>query len=820
MDVDLTALGIFNITDLDSNEYVEYHTENCLYRALEYEGLDDTSLKKLREKNYRRDTTMKEVKEIAHDLDITICIRDLKGMKSHRFGSKGKVFRLGIAEKHFFPDIEIDITSYAIENYEIVQGMERWNKIFACSGGYYQRADNRQINSCMVINNMIKHNRFKPVTVDKLMKTVYSDKAKVNITELGYFDKCIKYITHKEVKPRKVVRVFFDFETVTIDSILKPRECVWKYEEKIFYSHGFLCGKDFIDDILKIKNYDEIHLIAHNAKFDFSYICQHLPGQINLCMAGARFITAKVHLKNKVQIIVKDSFNFIGHALRKFGEIFKLDIGKGDFDHNKLVPEMFDEKGLFLKEYSDIRNESLDYCVRDVEVLEKGYNIFGNWVNDLGLNIDNILTSASLAIKYATKEGCFDGVAKLTGTPKAFIMQAVYGGRVMTSENKMHHVGGDEFEYDEDKMHHIIPQGDDIKAFDANSLYPSACVSIAGFVKGAPKIIRDEDHFLDVCIFADYYYVDIKITKVGNHLKMPLIAKRSKDSIEYTNDAVGMVMTVGKTYLEDLIKYQDIEFDFIRGYYFDEGVNNKIVDVIRYLYNTRNNFKKAGNPAEQVYKLIMNSIYGKTLEKDKNKSIRVFNNEDDMMRNVYLNKKHVEQAQQVYGCDKWIVRNYEKTDKQFNYCHVGVQILDQSKHIMNDAICNIENKGKTVFYTDTDSIYMLGSSIDCVPKELIGSGLGQFKFDYENGKEAFFIGKKSYVIVDDKDDTHIRLKGVPTNVIMHKAKIEEKDPIDLYGELYDYKKVKFDLTNGGERLVLKFKFDQSIEKINEFDRII
>ena len=101
----------------------------------------------------------------------------------------------------------------------------------------------------------------------------------------------------------------------------------------------------------------------------------------------------------------------------------------------------------------------------------------------LGLNIDYSLTVSSLSMQYAIKEGCFEGVAKIGGNVKAFIMQSVYGGRVMTSENKSHSL--------------VPPKGDEIIALDANSLYPSSCVSIDGFVKGSPKIIRDEEHFLN-----------------------------------------------------------------------------------------------------------------------------------------------------------------------------------------------------------------------------------------------------------------------------------------------------------------------------------
>ena len=49
------------------------------------------------------------------------------------------------------------------------------------------------------------------------------------------------------------------------------------------------------------------------------------------------------------------------------------------------------------------------YCEIDCDILEQGYNIYKGWIkNSLDLNIDNILTSASLSDKYLTKEGCYE----------------------------------------------------------------------------------------------------------------------------------------------------------------------------------------------------------------------------------------------------------------------------------------------------------------------------------------------------------------------------------------------------------------------------
>jgi len=44
--------------------------------------------------------------------------------------------------------------------------------------------------------------------------------------------------------------------------------------------------------------------------------------------------------------------------------------------------------------------------------------------------------------------------------------------------------------------------------------------------------------------------------------------------------------------LEDIIEFQDVSFEILRGYYFNEGFNDKVKEVIRYLFEKRLELKK------------------------------------------------------------------------------------------------------------------------------------------------------------------------------------------------------------------------------------
>ena len=57
---------------------------------------------------------------------------------------------------------------------------------------------------------------------------------------------------------------------------------------------------------------------------------------------------------------------------------------------------------------------------------------------------------------------------------------------------------------------------------------------------------------------------------------------------------------VCKFELEDLIQFHQIEFEVIDGYYYNEGRNNELKDVIEMVFNERIKKKKVKNPTQEI----------------------------------------------------------------------------------------------------------------------------------------------------------------------------------------------------------------------------
>ena len=129
-----------------------------------------------------------------------------------------------------------------------------------------------------------------------------------------------------------------------------------------------------------------------------------------------------------------------------------------------------------------------------------------------------------------------------------------------------------------------------------------------GFLKGIPQVINkfEPEKY-------DGYFIKIKVLKVGRKLNFPLQSIMTEAGVRnFTNDLEGKEIYIDKIALEDFVKFQKVEYEFIQGYYYDDGHNNKINKIMTELYKNRRKYKDEGNDIQMVFKELMNSSYGKS----------------------------------------------------------------------------------------------------------------------------------------------------------------------------------------------------------------
>jgi len=666
-----------------------------------------------------------------------------------------------------------------------------------------------------------------------------------------------------ERKETRLDSIFFDFETTTRrkdkkDTIHKPY-CVYTDRNKLGY-WGVDCGRKMLIDLCRkygvktdkeaysyqeecngkeimVDEVEEIQqgkrflrLIAHNSAYDFRFILKYL-SSVETIEKGTGLMNANAcfyHDGMVLGIQIRDSLKMINMPLKKFGGAFKLKVKKEIMPYDLYSEENVDKVWVDIneclewvskadkKEYLencdrwdciDRKSQKIniltyagEYCYMDCITLKEGYYAFKKLVEEaIETDMTDYISLASMSHDYLVKQGCYEGVLQLSGVPRAFIQKCLVGGRTMCRNNK--------------KAKYNNVEDDD---FDAVSLYPSAMARMDGFLKGKPKIIKN---FNEIKKTADGYFVCIKIKKIGKKLAFPLASLIDEKSgvRNFTNDLEDEIIYIDKTALEDLVKFQEVDFEFINGYYYNKGFNNKVNETMTHLFNQRLKYKKDKNPVQMIFKEIMNSSYGKSALKPIDSDCDYIP-ADSFNAFVDRNFNYIKEATLLANGKYYKVKTMKTIDEHYNNVHIGVSILSWSKRIMNEVMALAEDHDLIIKYQDTDSMHISSKDVDILEvefkkkynRDLIGNQLGQFHTDFDmkgsagdiKAVDSIFLSKKNYLdrlkSVDKEGneitDYHIRMKGIPEDCIKFKADKEyDGDLMALYNDLYEGKTIEFDL---------------------------
>jgi hypothetical protein len=765
------------------------------------------------------------------------------------------LLEIGYMEEHYFPLIRdfIQCFRYTLRNYNEIREIEDFCDIVE-KGEYYKKTDREKPihDSFTVLRDLFLYGGgFVPMNIDtntiesiyssKINKCVVDETEKIPITDMYEFkEKERKENTHYWV---------MDFEAYP-EKEHKPYlvSCAeLKKDSKICSFGTNRCASRLLDHLCETYVDEEkptIVLYAHNLRYDLSFMVDVLwadsfVGDTTTIYSwkGMYRSSPKCKVKKTISIELRDSWKLISEKLEKFGKMFSLEtekevmnytfytdyhihreitdfetycnFGKGLTSSQRIQFEKNLEKLNYKKEWFNAIDYAQYYCEKDVELLRDGLLVFRDWIYKITtLDILDYLTISSIGWNYIGKRGCLEDIYCLQGTPYQFIKKCVVGGRVMCRNNES------------------IRRKGKIQDFDAVSLYPSAMYYGGGWLRGLPKIIpRDllQYSFLEQ---QSGYFVKIVIEKVNKNRSFPVVSlvdEKTKTRL-FTNKLIGKEFYVDKYTLEDLIEFQNIEFSILEGYYFNEGRNTEICKVIKELFDERKIKKKEKNKIEKTYKLILNSIYGKSIEKEHLQKLHVKSSKDiwTFYDNNYKRINYMRQISEK----KWVAEEEKTMNEHFAYPQIGVEVLSFSKRLMNRVMYLAEDNNIEIFYQDTDSLHLYDKDIEKLSEyffekynfELIGEELGQFHSDFEDKRgiltdkkevysvEGIFISKKCYldVITTDVDfpkvSYHIRWRSIPTPCIERYCIDNEISILELYEKIYDGEKIEINLEKGVNKL--------------------
>ena len=679
---------------------------------------------------------------------------------------------------------------------------------------------------------------------------------KINMENIDIWDEDCELIEYREKNDEDLYFVA-DTECVVGERHF-PYTISWcelgKDNVKMEYRLGWDCIDNFIkwfgtNKFLKRKVFDKktkkqckkVIVYFHNLSYDGRLFVNHEIRSIN--MNGNKIIQMKIAVTSSFTICLRDSLMIIPSKLANFPKMFKTDeknkqVFPYSFITEKIINDIIEndsreieldriinsqlwneeqknefvqtliENNCLYDNVVDVEKMIKTYVMSDVKILSQGMKIFNEKVKlTLGMNLLNYISISSLAHAYMTKEAYSgENIYKYRGETRDYIRRAVAGGRCMTSQNKSWKV-----------------MNTPIIDMDACSLYPSA-MSRLKIPKGKPKKYLPDNYKLveNIKYFSDNdkqkilyrlnlpegcydkiysLVICIKIVKIGVELDFPLIYERDEHGVLNYVNKVGVQMMVDDTTLLELIKWHQIEFDIIECIYWNEGYSTKINHVIKKLYNERRKAKEQNNIIQEVYKLIMNSCYGKCIEKPHLKKYVIVRGEEQKDKHLHANYLTINKIIHIKPFDKRDVINElqemafdcESTELQMtinkrinekeneiipqyifeehvdydNFAvpvMIGVKVLSESKKIMNSVMCAAEKEGIRIYYQDTDSMHLEKSKVNDLEiawrkhnnkdnnDKLYGSDMCQFHSDFEkiNNVDTYscysiFLGKKMYM---------------------------------------------------------------------------
>ena len=875
----LARYQIFESLENHKQEF-EY---NCLIYALKMTnlGFGQFQMESLKDLCYDRYVSMKDVDKLGKVANIRFNI--VKKMKNGKYDdiTKGKkiigsdkqdakLIKLALIDEHYILNEEVQgINKLYLKNYEEIN-KECSNKPIEWRMKLYKK---------YMINEKQAHMKSY-----EFVEMMTSDKIEWNFEELKALPSNIWNVSNSEIKDLKA---YSDCDFISFNEEEKKKEK--KIEHSFYYAdtetdvsgeyHKAFCisytlrgsneiktliGENCLTKFMDILPNNAV-VYFHNLGYDTKMFSDFIITQS--IDKGTRTMSQNFKYKGK-NIIFKDSLSILSMKLSRFPQTFNLECGEKEmfpykyYTHERLksgwglVEEAGKEEinwnqeqfiknieklGLRYCDYFDMYGYVKFYCEQDVRILAAGFDKFRNMcLEALQIDIDEVLTAPSLANKYFERElyKKIDNFYKYSGIIRAFIQKAIYGGRCMTRDNQKW------------KVEHC-----ELCDFDAVSLYPSAMARLY-CQTGKCTVLNENELDLKYLLehttsegcqpdkekYISSYVVEIEIMKVNKHLHFPLIVVKDKKTgiNRNTNEAKGVKMVVDNITLEDFVKFQNVECKILRGYKWTDKKDFRIRDEILKLHNLRCEYKKTKNPLQEVIKLIMNSAYGKMIQKP------------IVDRNVYKQYQTYDKDKNtIYPLNNYIIKNSAKIkeitqiNRNIYLCKVakqietfatntllGVQVLSMSKRIMNEVMTTAEDLDIKIYYQDTDSMHIEKARLQDLAdefklkynRELIGKNLGQFHNDFdevENGYayKSIFNGKKCYIDMLKNDNgefgIHYRMKGVSLDCVKLKA---NGDLFKLYDDLFNEKSIKFNLLATAPRF--KSTKDRKISNQDKFERNI
>ena len=771
------------------------------------------------------------------------------------------------------------------------------------------KSNEKPLKSYLFMNYLIKNNLLSPLSKDELFKFAIAQDSDLKISgsdpsildgsdNYEDFDRYKQYdiLPPTTLKQSAInndtqakVLIFADFETypnadghvaymlICHNEFMNERKCF----------EGDDCAEQFLNYISSVVNQTlylkpKVFVIFHNLGYDFTFFvgCKgfSFTNRIGNSTKNTKKVTCSYYGK---KFFLLDSYAFLMFPLKDFSENLSLgeNTQKDIFPHDIVTPTMITnnkcqvkmalksknvpneqefleiiDKYLIKQEYNirtstepryfKIRDLAYEYCCKDVEILRKGFKVFREEIYNLSnshLDILDFCSLPGLALAFPVIEDLLSNVPYLTGVCRQFIQQTIVGGRVCTNKN----------------ISHLI--NTQLSDSDISSLYPFAYTKLE-IPSGSPIQIPSNEQIYHDTAFLDglyhWYFIEVEILEVRRPRAIPSLSVMTKDKRVW-EDKPG-VYFLNHVQLQDLCEFQDISYICKGGVGWLKGVGqlHNWKDFTNDLYNERIKISKTkGKEAKAlIIKLLLNSIYGRTLMSPITTTEKVFSDIDGYSKKSFESfiEKHFDKIKEINyftsrdGTQQCAnISMMKAVYDHSSYNQVASVILAQSKRVMNKAVYLLDDLGYDVYYTDTDSMFYPEEANKPFEEAYIAKYgespfarkvLGKFMSDYEKSlppgatniraSGAIFVAKKLYTVkltydLDDQKDLEyyvVKVKGIPQQAIDYYLNKTKQNPFQMMERLINKEVIKFDLRCGGDKVCFQVEKDFKFKSLTDFTR--
>ena len=477
----------------------------------------------------------------------------------------------------------------------------------------------------------------------------------------------------------------------------------------------------FILPVLLNRGYKYVENISDEDEYVYNTVSTH-------SVSSVWNINIKASKKSGM-IIFRDLAKIYGGGLGKVAKAFGLPTQKGEIDYrlNRLHGHV-------------VTKEEKEYCFKDTRII---IDILLEMQKRNDRYFFNSMSMASYSMRMMIKYGWPRSVKpyakyremypELDKEETDFLRNAVAGGITYAPERW---------------QFKVIEQ--DIICIDKNSMHPSSAYfnkfayGYGEYRKGRP------DNYAD---YSNCCHIKISYYGVKLHSVIKLIGINFVDDFE---------LTVWDFEIETMKKcYENLKIEYIDYYRYRKKplVWRK---YYAHCYYSRLEAKRNHDDFNVLYyKLLMNSSYGKSLERGHTEAFENYIDEEG----IISSKTHLKTLKEGQEMKEW--------NAKYTYLPYGSQIPAYSRCDLILTALLISPDGSDILYFDTDSIFFIKTEETMRRfNELVNHAdfLGGWKID-KIIKKAQFSTPKRYKYEDPEGETHIKAGGINfTQYIQEKAK--------------------------------------------------